>query len=118
MPLIKTVYANITNPVLPSSGTMASSPLTYANNIIQTTISILIIVGIIIFILRFILGAYKMISSGGDPKKKEEATGAISSSLIGLIVILSVFIILKIIGTILDIPSLSGTSLSIPWPGL
>ncbi len=118
MQLIKTVEAMIKNPLLPDSETIASNPTSYANNALQTFISILIIVGIIFFILRFIFGAYKIISSNGDPKKKEEAMGAISSSLIGIVVIFSVFVILRLIGTVFGITGLSGSSLTLPWPTL
>lgn len=116
MSLIKTVYANINNPVIPKSQTIASDPVSYVNSVIQTIISISIIVGIVYFIFRFIMGGYKIISSNGDPKKYEEATASIRYSLTGLIIIFSVFVIVKLLGTIFGIDGLD--NLSIPWPTL
>lgn len=117
MPFIKNVHAKVINPVLPDSLDISSDPTTYTNKVIQTIFSIFILVAVIYFVFRFILGGYKMISSNGDQKKYEEAIASIRYSLTGLIIVFSIFIILKLIGNIFGITSLRD-GLSIPWPGL
>lgn len=116
MSFVKTVYANITNPLLPKSESIASQPVPYVNSVIQSIISIFIIVAIVYFIFQLILGGYKIIASNGDPKKYEEAMAAIRYSLTGIIIIFSIFAIIKLLGGIFGITSL--TNLSIPWPSL
>ena len=112
MPLIKTVQANVNNPVVST----IADPKTYISNVIQTIISILLIVGVVYFLISFILGAYKIISSSGDPKKYEEATASIRNSFIGLFLILCVFVILQLVGTIFGIAGLKSGTFTIPWP--
>lgn len=116
MPLIKNVYATITNSVLPNSGDISTKPVSYVNNVIQSIFSIFITVGVVYFIFRFIFGGYKIISSNGDPKKYEEAMASIRYSLTGIVIIFSVFVIVQLLGTVFGIEGLN--KLSITWPTL
>jgi hypothetical protein len=115
MNLIKPIYAAITNPVL-TNQKINENPKSYVNSAIQTIISIFFIFGLVYFIYHFILAGYKMIASQGDPKKYEEAQHALLYSLIGIIIIFSVFALLKLVGTIFGITGLDG--LTITWPSL
>jgi len=117
MKLIKPIQAIINNPVLKNSDNIANRPTIYINNVIQVMISIFFIFGLIYFFYHFILGAYKMIASQGDPKKYEEAQHALLYSIIGIVVIFSVFAILKLVGSIFGIKGLGDLS-GIPWPSL
>lgn len=111
----KPILAQITNPVLddPSIGT---NPEAYVNTAIQTIISVFLLVAVIYFIWHFIMSAYHMISSNGDPKKWEEAQKSILYAFVGLILVFSVFAILKFVGTIFGIDSLA--ALKLEWPSL
>lgn len=113
--LIKPIHAAITNPVLINQK-INENPKTYINSAIQAIFSIFFIFGLIYFVYHFILGGYKMISSQGDPKKYEEAQHALIYSLIGIIIIFSVFALLKVVGTIFGITGLD--NLTITWPSL
>jgi hypothetical protein len=113
--LIKPIHAAITNPVLINQD-INKNPKTYINSTLQAIISILFIFGLIYFVYHFILGGYKMISSQGDPKKYEEAQHALLYSLVGIIIIFSVFALLKVVGTIFGITGLD--NLTITWPSL
>lgn len=106
----------IINPVLKNSESISSNPTGYTNSAIQTVISLLFIFGVIYFVFHFVLAGYHMISSQGDPKKYEEAWHGFLYSLIGIAVIFSVFVILKLVGTIFGITGLE--SLTISWPSL
>lgn len=116
MNLIKPVYAIIKNPLLDNSQDINTNPQRYVNSAIQTIISIFFIFGLVYFVYHFILAGYKMISSQGDPKKYEEAQHALLYSIIGIIIIFSVFALLKLVGTIFSITGLDG--LKISWPSL
>lgn len=116
MSIIKPIYAIIENPVLKNSGNISANPTGYTNSIIQTAISLFFIGGVIYFLFHFVIAAYHMISSMGDPKKYEEALHAIRYSIIGLVIIFSVFVILKLVGAIFGITGLE--NLSIIWPTL
>lgn len=55
--------------------------------------------GIVFFIL-LLIGGFRYITSGGDPKAVEGAQKTLTSAVIGLVVILLSFIILLLIQTI------------------
>lgn len=115
MNLIKPVFGQITNPVLPSTADIGNGQ-TYFNSVLQTIIEILLLFGVFYFVVHFILAGYHMISSMGDPKKYEESQHALLYSLMGIAIVFLVFAILKIIGTIFGLEGLE--RLEINWPGL
>jgi len=115
MNLIKPVSAAINNPVLKNKN-IESNPSSYVNSIIQVFITLLIIVGILYFVINFILAGFHMISSQGDPKKFEEAQKSLIYSLLGLTLIFIIFAILKLIGSVFGITGLE--TLKIAWPSL
>jgi len=94
----------------------SSNPTTYVNNVVQTAFSIFIIIGVVFFVYQFIMSGFHFISSQGDQKKIESAKSEITYALVGLVVIFSVFAILKLMGTIFGISDLK--SLQITWPTL
>jgi hypothetical protein len=112
--LIKPVQAIVENPILKNSGKINSNPQSYISNVMQTLITVFIIFGVIYFVYRFVLAGFSMMSSMGDPKKFEEAQKTLVNSIIGLVVVFSVFVIIKLLGTIFGIEGLS--NLLITWP--
>lgn len=110
------LIADITNPVLKNSEKISSDSTGYVNNVIQSVISIFMIVAVVYFIWHFVMAAYHMISSNGDPKKWEEAQKAILYSLIGLLIVFSLFAILRFVGTVVGVPGLQ--NLKLTWPSL
>jgi len=115
MTLTKPIIAKINNPLLKNQNIAANSG-SYVNSVIQTFVSLLIIVGVIYFVINFILAGYHMISSQGDPKKFEEAQKSLTYSILGIALIFIVFAIIKLIGYIFGIEGLDG--LTITWPSL
>ena len=116
MNLIRPIYAQVTNPLLPLSQTSASQPLVALTKIIQTAISLFLMVGVLYFIWYMFMGGYHWIDSEGDPKKIEAAKNQLLYSVIGLGVCFSIFAILKVIGYVFGIPGLGTLELS--WPTL
>ena len=115
MNLIKPVFAAINNPVLKNQ-TIATNPDTYVNSVIQVFVTLLIIVGVLYFVINFIMAGFHMISSQGDPKKFEEAQKSLIYSLLGITIVFIIFAILKLIGHIFGITGLD--TLTITWPSL
>jgi hypothetical protein len=118
MKLIKPIHAVIQNRVLDNSAdiTKPGGGEEYVNNTIQAIITIFLVVAVIYFVWHFVMSAYHMISSQGDPKKFEEAQKSILYSLVGIILAFSVFGLLRFAGTLFGITSLE--NLSITWPTL
>jgi len=73
------------------------------SNIISVVIGIFLILGSIYFIIYFITAGLAFISSSGDDKKLAAAKLQLTNSIIGIVIILSVYAILSLIGQIFDI---------------
>lgn len=69
-------------------------------NILQ---AVSVFAGIVLFIM-LVIGGFSFLFSGGDQKKLEKAKGTLTNAIIGLIVLLGGFLILKLIETITGIP--------------
>ncbi len=54
----------------------------------------------VVFMIMFIVGGYKYLFSGGDPKKAEAAKGTLTAAFLGLILIVSAYLILNIISSV------------------
>jgi len=82
-----------------SAGTMFST-------IFSNIITFLSIVGALMFLLYFIIGALNWISAGGKPEKVENAKNTMTNAAIGLIVIVAAYSVIYIISRVLGIPIL------------
>lgn len=116
MNLIKPIYAAITNPLIENSDVIASNPYNYIDGVIRAIISIFLLVAVLYFIWHFIMAAYHMISSQGDPDKWKAAQKSLLYSLVGILLAFSLFAVLKFIGTVTGIEGLR--NLKISWPSL
>ncbi len=91
---------------LQGSGTGAPDVATFTcleplfKNVIQAIIAL---AGVALFIM-FLIGGFSFLFSGGDPKKLESARGTITNAIIGLIVIVAAYIILRIIEVFTGVP--------------
>ena len=96
------------NPALPQNLTSLTGT-SFMSKIVSTGTSLLLFFGVIIFSFIFILGAIKWLSSSGDKVKLESAQKQISSGLVGLVILLSSFVIIKLIETVFGIDLLNIT---------
>jgi len=93
---------DITNPLLPTRLNSLSG-VGFMQAISRTLISLIFLGGSLIFFFMFILSGIKWVSSGGDKAKLDEAQKGITSALVGLVILFSVFAIIKLVETIFGI---------------
>jgi hypothetical protein len=95
--------ANINNPALsPSLQNMLAtdvinSPGTFFQKAIPTLITLGFIIGAIVFVFWFIIGAIQWITAGSDKAALEGARSRIVNALIGIAILLSAFAIIKVV---------------------
>ena len=115
--LIKPVYAAITNPILPIGQDLSGDiPYTATNKVIQTVVSVALLVAVVYFMWFMFMAGYHWIDSQGDPKKYEQAKNELTYGVIGLAVIFCTFAVLRFIGIVFGITGLS--TLTLTWPNL
>lgn len=101
---------DIHNPFLPK--TLTDLPATtFFQKALSTGVTLGFIIGIIVFIFVLLIGAVRWITSGGDKSGAETAQKTITSALIGLAILLSIFAIIQLIEFFFDI---SITKFSLP----
>lgn len=64
---------------------------------------ILAFAGIVLFIM-LVTGGFRYLVSGGDPKAVEAAKGTLTQAIVGLVILVLAFLILKLIETITGVP--------------
>ncbi|MFA5532108.1 MAG: hypothetical protein WDA13_00725 [Candidatus Shapirobacteria bacterium] len=116
MDFIKPIYAQIINPALKDSESIVADPSTYVNSVIQSIFSVFFIVAVVYFIWHFVMAAYHMISSQGEPDKWKAAQKSILYSLVGIVLVFSIFAILKFVGIVTGVQGLQ--NLKLIWPSL
>jgi len=72
------------------------SPTEFFSGLIPALLSLGFVIGVIVFIFIFIIGAIGLIASGGDKMKMEQARSRIVTALIGITILLSFFAILSL----------------------
>lgn len=78
------------------------------SNVVQ---AITALVGVAVFIM-FVVGGFNFLFAGGDQKKLEKARGTLTSAIIGVVVIVAAYLILRTIGVITGVPSI--TTFTVP----
>lgn len=81
------------------------------NKVISTIIGVMTAVAAIWFIFQFIVGGFGWINSGGDKNNLQQARDRIINSTIGLIIVVSAWIVIGVIGKILGLDILNPGSL-------
>lgn len=106
------LLARIINPALNSNiGNAANvtDGVRVTGQVIRGLINIAFIAGSIIFVAMLILGGIQYISSSGDKENLQKSTKRISSALIGLVILFSLYVILGLLSafTGLDLVNLT-----------
>jgi ABC-type sulfate transport system permease component len=116
MKLVKPIIASVTNPVIKGSERIANRPDSYISDVLQAIISIFLVVAVVYFIWHFVMSAYHMISSQGDPEKWKAAQKSILYAFVGLFLALSIFAVLSFVGNVTGVKGL--IDLKLYWPSL
>lgn len=77
------------------------------SGIISTIVGVLTLFAGIWFIIQFIIGAYKWISSGGEKQQVEEAKNHLTQAVVGLTIIVISYVLIGLVGTILGLDILN-----------
>jgi len=110
--MIKTLLAaeEITNPVLPELyNQTGSTGIDVINQFIPNLIELAFVIAAVIFIFVMIMGGIQWIFSGGDKNAVQSAQGKITNAIIGLVVLFSIFAVIKILGAFFGIAAFQGT---------
>lgn len=75
--------------------------------IISTAIGVMTIIAFIWFVIQFFIAAVQIIGSGGDKAALTSARSKLSTSVIGLIVVIGAIFFIELVGTILGLDILS-----------
>jgi len=88
----------LSNPLLTNTvQAQQTQGFTYVNNLVSVFVTLAIIIGAIIFFFILVYGAIMFITSTGDKGKLETARNTIFFALAGIILLFSVFAIVKLI---------------------
>lgn len=93
---------------------LPDDPYLATSKIIQTAVGTLITVAIIYFVVYFILGGINFITSEGDKNTLDVAKKQITYAFFGLMIVFSIFAIVKLVGYIFGIDSLTGLGIIVP----
>lgn len=96
-------------------GTSGSNAPDQFNSTLSTIIGVLTVVAFIWFTFQIIIGAIRILGSGGDKGAVESARKQITSAIVGVILVVVALFIVDLIGTLLGIPNiLNPTNILIP----
>lgn len=93
-PTPKLIAQNIVNPTFSNLTDM--SPTEFLGGLFPALISLGLVIGAIVFLFYFVMGAIHWITSGGDKMKLELSRKKITTALVGLIILLSFVAILAL----------------------
>lgn len=71
--------------------------------VISNAITIVFILAMLLVLVFIIIGAFLWITSGGDKEKTGKARGMITNALIGLVILSLAFLIVNVVGGIVNI---------------
>lgn len=86
----------ITNPLLKDT-LQTKTGVEFFQSFVPNLITLGLIIGAVFFLFILIIGAIQWISSGGDKNALEEAKHKITNAIVGIIILFSVFAVLKLI---------------------
>ena len=70
---------------------------------ISSAIGLITLIGIIWFVISMFLAAVGMITSGGDKASLESSRNILTSSVIGVVILISIIFVIGIFGTLIGI---------------
>ncbi len=74
-----------------------------ASKILNNLVGVFIAIGGLVFFFMLLFGGIRFMTAGGDPKNAESARKTITNAVIGLIIVVSAFLITTVLGELLGI---------------
>ena len=105
------VFFAVPAAVLAQVGNIVPSQISPTNNIITIVQAIVRFILLIAFVLAFVMlliGGVRWIMAGGDEKSVEKARNTITAALIGLVVVLIAYAIIRIVETFFNVNIITG----------
>jgi TRAP-type C4-dicarboxylate transport system permease small subunit len=90
------LLSQITNPALGPS-LQGETGVGFFQSFIPRMVGLVFVIGSLVFFFVMVVGAIQWIVSGGDKAAIEAARGKIANALIGFIILLAIFALLKVI---------------------
>lgn len=88
---------SIINPVLPPTLGQDPDSIGFLQKFLPLVVTLILIVGAIIFFFNLVVGAIQWISSGGDKEAVGKARSRITSALVGLVILFAIFAIIQVV---------------------
>jgi hypothetical protein len=85
----------ITNPVTPELS--GKTGVSFVQGFIPAVVGIAFVIGALVFVFVMITGGIQWMSSGGDKAALESARGKITNAILGIVVLLATFAVIKIV---------------------
>jgi len=108
MHIVPVVFAAALDTYPGTDVVMISSLQTLFTNVVGVIIAL---AGVALFIM-FVVAGFSFLFSGGDPKKLEQARGTLTNAIIGLVVIVAAYLILRLIGAFSGYANITKFSIS------
>jgi TRAP-type C4-dicarboxylate transport system permease small subunit len=86
----------ITNPVL-GPAIQNLSGVDFFATFLPKAVGLILVIGVVVFFFMLLVGGVQWISSGGDKAALESARGKLSNALIGLVILLASFAVIKLV---------------------
>jgi len=110
---MKVFAQQLENPVI-DKALRNESGINFFNRVVPFFFQWLIVIGVGFFVVQFLLGGFKWINSQGKSDKVEEAQKQLTNALIGILILFSVFAIVKIIGIAFGLNNLQNLKIVLP----
>ncbi len=97
--------------ITPPAGTVpdiAGDPSSFIAGIVRNGISLLLIVAFIVDLIWIIFAGFRFIFAGGDEKSISSAWTSIYWGLLGMVIVLGSFAIIKMVETFFNVSIISG----------
>ncbi|GMR03399.1 MAG: hypothetical protein BMS9Abin21_238 [Thermodesulfovibrionia bacterium] len=100
--------------LIPKQGiaNQASTSFPTISKLVTSAVNLLFVLAVVIFFFMLVLGGIRWITSGGDKGQTESAKGQITSAIVGLVIVLGTYAIIRLIETFFGVKILSGLDIS------
>jgi hypothetical protein len=85
-------------------------------NFVTAVIRFIVIIAFVAALVFLLIGAIQWIVAGGEPKATQAARGRVTAALVGLAIVVSSFVIMKLIEFFFGVSVITGGTISIPVP--